>query len=126
NDALRDELKDRAEVVVFGEDVGFAGGIFGCTRNLQREFGEQRVFDTPIAEASILGAAVGASMSGLKPVVEIMWMDFLLVALDQLVNQAANVRYITRGQSSSPMVVRLQQGATPGSCAQHSQCLEAF
>lgn len=126
NEALRDELAERPEVVVFGEDVGFAGGIFGCTRNLQREFGDQRVFDTPIAEASILGAAVGASMCGLRPVAEIMWMDFLLVALDQLVNQAANVRYITQGKSSASMVVRLQQGATPGSCAQHSQCLEAF
>ncbi|WP_128948280.1 alpha-ketoacid dehydrogenase subunit alpha/beta [Bradyrhizobium nanningense] len=126
NEALRDELKERPEVVVFGEDVGFAGGIFGCTRNLQREFGERRVFDTPIAEASILGAAVGASMCGFRPVAEIMWMDFLLVALDQLVNQAANVRYITQGKSSAPMVVRLQQGATPGSCAQQSQCLEAF
>ncbi|UPJ26390.1 alpha-ketoacid dehydrogenase subunit alpha/beta [Bradyrhizobium sp. CW1] len=126
NDALRDELTERPEVLVFGEDVGFAGGIFGCTRNLQREFGEERVFDTPIAEASILGAAVGASMCGLRPVAEIMWMDFLLVALDQLVNQAANVRYVTQGKDSAPMVVRLQQGATPGSCAQHSQCLEAF
>ncbi|MGY3078153.1 2-oxoisovalerate dehydrogenase E1 component [Bradyrhizobium sp. LM6.10] len=126
NEALRDELNERPEVLVFGEDVGFAGGIFGCTRNLQREFGEDRVFDTPIAEASILGAAVGASMCGLRPVAEIMWMDFLLVALDQLVNQAANVRYVTQGKSSAPMVVRLQQGATPGSCAQHSQCLEAF
>lgn len=126
NQALRDELTERPEVVVFGEDVGFAGGIFGCTRDLQREFGEQRVFDTPIAEASILGAAVGASICGLRPVAEIMWMDFLLVALDQLVNQAANVRYVTQGKSSAAMVVRLQQGATPGSCAQHSQCLEAF
>lgn len=126
NEALRIELTERLEVVVFGEDVGHAGGIFGCTRNLQREFGEARVFDTPIAEASILGAAVGAAMSGMKPVAEIMWMDFLMVAMDQLVNQAANVRYVSRGTSTVPMVMRVQQGATPGSCSQHSQSLEAM
>jgi 2-oxoisovalerate dehydrogenase E1 component len=84
------------------------------------------VFDTPIAEASILGAAVGAAMTGMRPVVEIMWSDFLMVAFDQLVNQAANVRYISRGQVTAPMVVRMQQGITPGSCAQHSQSLEAL
>lgn len=126
NEALRAELTARPEVVVFGEDVGHAGGIFGCSRNLQREFGEERVFDTPIAEASILGAAVGASMSGLKPVAEIMWMDFLMVAMDQLVNQAANIRYVSQGTATAPMVMRVQQGATPGSCSQHSQSLEAL
>lgn len=126
NEALRAELAARPATRVFGEDVGHAGGIFGCTRNLQREFGENRVFDTPIAEASILGAAVGAAMSGLRPVAEIMWMDFLMVAMDQLVNQAANVRYVSRGAASAPMVVRVQQGATPGSCSQHSQSLEAL
>lgn len=126
NEALRAELTSRSEVVVFGEDVGHAGGIFGCTRNLQREFGETRVFDTPIAEAAILGTAVGAALGGMRPVAEIMWMDFMLVALDQLINQAANVRYVTRGKASVPLVVRVQQGATPGSCAQHSQSLEAF
>jgi 2-oxoisovalerate dehydrogenase E1 component len=126
NEALRVELMERPEVVVFGEDVGHAGGIFGCTRNLQREFGEARVFDTPIAEASILGAAVGAAMCGMKPVAEIMWMDFLMVAMDQLVNQAANIRYVSRGAAHVPMVMRVQQGATPGSCSQHSQSLEAM
>jgi 2-oxoisovalerate dehydrogenase E1 component len=126
NEALRAELQSRPEVIVFGEDVGHAGGIFGCTRNLQREFGEARVFDTPIAEAAILGTAVGASLGGMRPVAEIMWMDFMLVALDQLINQAANVRYVTRGKASAPLVVRVQQGATPGSCPQHSQSLEAF
>lgn len=126
NEALRAELTERPEVLVFGEDVGHAGGIFGCSRNLQREFGAARVFDTPIAEAAILGAAVGASIGGMRPVAEIMWMDFILVALDQLINQAANVRYVSRGKLSSPMVVRVQQGVTPGSCSQHSQSLEAF
>lgn len=126
NEALRAELSEKPEVLVFGEDVGHAGGIFGCTRNLQREFGESRVFDTPIAEAAILGTAVGASIEGMRPVAEVMWMDFILVALDQVINQAANVRYVSRGKLSAAMVVRVQQGATPGSCSQHSQSLEAF
>ncbi|MGE5146372.1 MAG: thiamine pyrophosphate-dependent enzyme, partial [Candidatus Eiseniibacteriota bacterium] len=126
NEALRLELERRPELLVYGEDCGGAGGIFGATRNLQREFGEARVFDTPIAEAAILGSAVGAALGGLRPVVEIMWADFMLVALDQIVNQAANIRYVTRGAASAPLVVRTQQGATPGSCAQHSQCLEAL
>jgi 2-oxoisovalerate dehydrogenase E1 component len=126
NLALKLELEERPEVVVFGEDIAVPGGVFGVTRNLQKEFGATRVFDTPIAEAAILGAAVGASMEGLRPVAEIMWADFLLVALDQLVNQAANVRYLSSGRLSAPLVVRCQQGVTPGSCAQHSQSLEAL
>ncbi|WP_432180146.1 alpha-ketoacid dehydrogenase subunit alpha/beta [Streptomyces sp. NBC_00063] len=125
NSALRRELEERPEVVLFGEDIAIPGGTFGVTRNLRKTYGE-RVFDTPIAEAAILGAALGASQEGLRPVVEIMWSDFLLVALDQLVNQAANVRYLSNGQRSAPMVVRMQQGITPGSCAQHSQSIEAL
>ena len=126
NTALKQELQARPEVLVYGEDVGVAGGIFGVTRKLQREFGAERVFDTPISESAILGSAVGAAISGMRPVVEIMWSDFLLVALDQLINQAANIRYVSRSQLEAPMVVRMQQGATPGSCAQHSQSLEAL
>ena len=126
NAALRAELAADPRTRVYGEDCGRSGGVFGATKDLQKQFGEERVFDTPIAESAILGSAVGAALCGLKPIVEIMWSDFLLVALDQLVNQAANVRYITRGKSSVPMVVRMQQGATPGSCAQHSQCIEAL
>jgi 2-oxoisovalerate dehydrogenase E1 component len=126
NAALRAELEARPEVLFYGEDVGVAGGIFGISRGLQEEFGADRVFDTPIAETAILGSAVGAAMAGLRPVVEIMWGDFLLVALDQVVNQAANVRYVSRGALEAPLVVRTQQGVTPGSCAQHSQSLEAF
>jgi 2-oxoisovalerate dehydrogenase E1 component len=126
NRALHDELESRPELLVYGEDVGFPGGIFGCTRGLQNDFGADRVFDTPISESAILGSAIGAAIEGMRPVVEIMWADFMLVALDQLVNQAANVRYITRGERSVPIVVRMQQGATPGSCAQHSQSLEAL
>ena len=126
NRALHDELAARADMIVYGEDVGKSGGVFGISRDLQKKFGAERVFDTPIAESAIMGSAVGAAFEGLRPVVEIMWSDFLLVALDQLVNQAANVRYVTRGERHLPMVVRTQQGATPGSCAQHSQSLEAL
>jgi 2-oxoisovalerate dehydrogenase E1 component len=126
NEALRRELAARPEVLVYGEDVGHAGGIFGVTRALQEDFGERRVFDTPIGETAILGSAVGAALEGMRPVVEVMWGDFLLVALDQLVNQAANVRYVSQGRHAAPLVVRTQQGAVPGSCAQHSQSLEAL
>jgi 2-oxoisovalerate dehydrogenase E1 component len=125
-EALERELDARPETVLFGEDVAIPGGVFGVTRGLRDRFGEQRVFDTPIAEAAILGSAVGAAMDGLRPIVEIMWADFLLVALDQLINQAANVRYLARGERSAPIVVRCQQGVTPGSVAQHSQSLEAL
>lgn len=126
NAALDAELSNRSEVVVYGEDVGVAGGIFGASRGLQKKYGPERVFDTPISESAILGSAVGMSMMGMKPIVEIMWADFSLVALDQLINQAANVRYITQGCSAAPIVVRTQQGTTSGSCAQHSQSLEAL
>jgi 2-oxoisovalerate dehydrogenase E1 component len=126
NEALRRILAEDKSSLVYGEDVGKAGGIFGASRNLQREFGPERVFDTPIAEAAILGSAVGAAMAGMRPIVEIMWGDFLLVALDQIINQAANIRYVTQGRASVPMVIRTQQGATPGSCSQHSQSLEAL
>lgn len=126
NAALRAELNEDDRTLLYGEDVGKSGGIFAAARYLQRDFGADRVFDTPIAENAILGSAVGAALAGAKPIVEIMWADFIFVALDQLINQAANVRYITGGKSHVPLVVRTQQGATPGSCAQHSQSIEAF
>jgi pyruvate/2-oxoglutarate/acetoin dehydrogenase E1 component len=125
NRALRQALSEDPRVLVYGEDVGKPGGVFGVTKGLHREFGT-RVFDTPISEAAILGSAIGAAIVGMRPVVEIMWSDFSLVAFDQLVNQAANVRYISGGEVSAPIVVRTQQGHAPGSCAQHSQCLEAL
>lgn len=125
NRALHRSLSDDARVLVYGEDVGKPGGVFGVTKGLRREFGT-RVFDTPISESAILGSAIGAAMVGIRPVVEIMWADFSLVAFDQLANQAANVRYISGGEVSAPIVVRTQQGHGPGSCAQHSQCLESL
>jgi 2-oxoisovalerate dehydrogenase E1 component len=126
NRALTRELEERDNAVVFGEDIATAGGTFGVTRNLLNRFGDRRVFDTPIAEAAILGAATGSSLEGLLPIVEIMWSDFLFVAFDQIINQVSNVRYISQGKRSAPIVVRMQQGITPGSCAQHSQSIEAL
>lgn len=123
--ALDRALTERPETLLYGEDVAKWGGIFGCTKGLAAKHGD-RVFDTPISEAAILGSAVGAAMLGQRPIVEIMWIDFALVALDQIVNQAANVRYVSRGALTAPLTIRTQQGAMPGSCAQHSQNLEAF
>lgn len=125
NRALHDAMRADPNVVVFGEDVAVPGGVFGATRGLRDAFGA-RAFDTPISESAILGAALGASLRGLRPVVEIMWIDFSLVAVDQLVNQAANVRYVSAGRQQAPMTVRTQQGVLAGSCAQHSQSLEAI
>lgn len=125
NRALRRSLAEDPRVLVYGEDVGKPGGVFGVTKGLHRDFGN-RVFDTPISESAILGSAIGAAMVGMRPIVEIMWSDFSLVAFDQLANQAANVRYVSGGEVSAPIVVRTQQGHTPGACAQHSQCLESL
>lgn len=125
NAALRRVLTEIPETLLYGEDVGKPGGVFGVTRGLRRTFGD-RVFDTPISESAILGSALGAAMLGRRPIVEIMWADFSLVALDQIVNQIANTRYISRGAVGAPLVIRTQAGTAPGACAQHSQCLEAF
>src|SRR5687768_16439461 len=125
NTALRRCLRDIPETLLYGEDVGTPGGVFGVSKNLRKEFGD-RVFDTPISESASLGSGVGAAAFGRRPIVEIMWSDFFLVALDQVVNQAANVRYVSNGEVGAPLTIRTQQGATPGSCAQHSQSLEAF
>lgn len=125
NRALDRALEEDPTTLLFGEDVAIPGGVFGVTKSLYKKYGD-RVFDTPISEAAILGGAVGASLMGRRPIVEIMWADFALVAFDQLVNQAANVRYINRGELSAPMTVRTQQGSGPGACAQHSQNLEAL
>jgi pyruvate/2-oxoglutarate/acetoin dehydrogenase E1 component len=123
--ALRRCLEELPETLFYGEDVAKPGGVFGVTRGLARDF-PQRVFDTPISESAILGSAVGAALVGRRPIVEIMWADFSLVALDQIVNQLANVRYVSRGELTAPVVIRTQQGTLPGACAQHSQSLEAL
>lgn len=123
--ALTDALEGHPEAILYGEDVALPGGVFGVTRGLQKRFGD-RVFDTPISETAMLGAAVGAAMLGRRPIVEIMWMDFMFVAFDQIVNQASNVRYVSDGRLTAPLTIRTQQGNAPGACAQHSQNLEAL
>lgn len=126
NQALIDEMSADPTVVVFGEDVGAAGGSFGVTRGLQAKFGVSRVRDTPISEAAIAGAAVGAAMSGLRPVVEIMFMDFITLAMDALVNQAAKAHFMFGGRFTVPMVLRTPHGGGLSAGPQHSQCLEAW
>jgi pyruvate/2-oxoglutarate/acetoin dehydrogenase E1 component len=125
NEALAWALETYPEAVVFGEDVALPNGPFGASKGLHDRFGP-RVFDTPISESAMIGMALGAAVSGLRPVVEIMYADFLLVAMDQIVNQVANARYVSRGRLVPRLTIRTQQGATPGSCAQHSQSLEAL
>jgi len=118
-------MRRDARVVVVGEDVG-RGGIFGQYRGLQQAFGAARVIDTPISEATILGAAVGMALAGLQPVVEMRVVDFALCAIDELVNQAAKARYMFGGQGRVAMLARLPNGLWSGSAAQHSQSLEAW
>src|ERR1700693_3810589 len=103
NRALADAMEQDSSVVVLGEDVGEAGGPFGVAAALRRGFGAERVRDTPISEAAIVGAAVGAAMTGLRPVVEVMFMDFVGVCLDPILNQAAKLRYMTAGAFSVPV-----------------------
>jgi pyruvate/2-oxoglutarate/acetoin dehydrogenase E1 component len=113
------------QVIVLGEDVG-RGGIFGQYKGLQQRFGEQRVIDTPISEAAILGAGVGMALAGLRPVVEMRVVDFALCAMDEIANQAAKNRYMFGGQGRVPMVVRMPIGIWDASAAQHSQSLESW
>jgi pyruvate/2-oxoglutarate/acetoin dehydrogenase E1 component len=125
-EALRDAMQADDSVILLGEDIGAAGGSFKATRGLQESFGPERVRDTPISEASIVSAAVGAALTGLKPVVEIMFMDFITLAMDALVNQAAKARFMFGGQGSVPMVLRTPHGGGLSAGPQHSQCLEAW
>ncbi|NLC73270.1 MAG: alpha-ketoacid dehydrogenase subunit beta [Ruminococcaceae bacterium] len=129
-EALREGMSIRMRtdpnVVLFGEDVGAFGGCFGVSAGMFAEFGAERVRDTPISEGAIVGCAVGAAATGLRPIAELMFCDFLTVGMDQLVNQAAKMRYMFGGKISMPMVLRLPAGAGTGAAAQHSQSLEAW
>ncbi|OZV12020.1 alpha-ketoacid dehydrogenase subunit beta [Tissierella sp. P1] len=125
-EGMRMKMKEDPNVFIFGEDVGAFGGCFGVTAGLYDEFGAERVKDTPISEGVIIGCAVGAAATGLRPVAELMFIDFLTVGMDQLVNQAAKMRYMFGGKISLPMVVRLPAGAGVQAAAQHSQSLEAW
>jgi pyruvate/2-oxoglutarate/acetoin dehydrogenase E1 component/TPP-dependent pyruvate/acetoin dehydrogenase alpha subunit len=125
-EALREEMNRDPSVFVMGEDVGLYGGAYGATRGLFEEFGPQRVCDTPISEATIGGAAVGAAMAGMRPVAEIMYVDFTPLAMDQIANQGAKNRYMFGGKTVVPMVIRTEGGAGRGIAAHHSQSLEAL
>ncbi|ATN37407.1 alpha-ketoacid dehydrogenase subunit beta (plasmid) [Rhizobium sp. ACO-34A] len=126
NKALQDAMAADPSVILIGEDVAAAGGSFKATRGLHDEFGPDRVFDAPIAEAAITGIAVGAALSGLKPIAEIMFMDFVTLTMDMMVNQAAKARYMFGAQGSVPMVLRTPHGGGLSAGPQHSQCLEAW
>jgi pyruvate/2-oxoglutarate/acetoin dehydrogenase E1 component len=123
--ALADAMRSDPRVIVLGEDVA-EGGPYGATAGLAEEFGRTRVLNTPISEGAVCGAAIGAAQAGLRPVVEIMFIDFITLALDQLVNQAAKAHFMSGGQLTVPMVLRTQGGAGSRSGAQHSQSLEAW
>jgi pyruvate dehydrogenase E1 component beta subunit len=126
NQALREELRRDETVMLMGEDIGVFNGAFKVTQGLLEEFGERRVRDTPISENTIVGMGVGAAMTGLRPVVELMTVNFSLLALDQIVNHAAHIRYMFGGQVKVPLVVRMPQGAGHQLGPTHSHCLEAI
>jgi len=125
-EAMREEMLRDERVFIFGEDVGLYGGAYGATRGLAEEFGEWRVLDTPISEATVGGAAVGAAMAGMRPVAEIMYVDFTPLAMDQIANQGAKNRYMFGGKTSVPMVIRTEGGAGRAIAAHHSQSLESL
>jgi len=125
-EALHEEMARDDKVIILGEDMGKMGNVFGITVGFQEEFGEHRVYDTPISESGFCGMAVGAAMRGIRPVVELMYNDFIAVAADPIVNQAAKMRYMTGGQVTIPMVLRAPMGAGRRNAGQHSQCLENF
>ena len=128
NEALREEMRRDPAVFVMGEDVAVwgGGGIFGVTKGLVEEFGTERVRDTPISEEAIAAVAVGAAATGSRPVAEIMYVDFIGLAMEPIVNQAAKLRYMFGGKAKVPLVIRAQEGAGRGNAAQHSQSLEAW
>jgi len=125
-EALRQEMRRDKNIFLIGEDLGIYGGAFGVTYGLIDEFGEERVRDTPISEAAIAGAALGAAITGMRPVAEIMFMDFTTIAMEQIVNQAAKIKFMFGGKVKVPMVVRTPAGSGTGAAAQHSQSLEAW
>lgn len=126
NAALRSEMAADPSVVLLGEDIGHFGGVYAVTRGLYSEFGPDRVIDTPISEAAMIGMATGAAMNGLRPVVEIMYADFLMVCADQIINQAAKMRYMSGGGYGVPLTIRTQSGGWRGGGAQHTQTVESM
>jgi 2-oxoisovalerate dehydrogenase E1 component beta subunit len=126
NDGLKSEMRDDSSVLVLGEDVGLKGGVFLATEGIQKEFGERRCFDTPLSEDGIIGVAVGMAMNGLRPVAEIQFQDFIFPAFDQIVSEAAKLRYRSGGQYTAPMVIRTPYGGGIRGGLYHSQSGEAY
>lgn len=125
-DVISQEMSRDERVFIMGEDIETLGGVFGCTRDLYKRFGTERVRNTPISEAGFIGAGLGAACAGMRPICELMYMDFTLVAMDQLLNQVAKTRYIFGGNAKIPLVIRGQQGIGRGNAATHSQSLETI
>lgn len=125
-EAMTSAMQENDEVFLMGEDVGVYGGAFGVSRGMVEEFGEDRIVDTPISEAGFVGLGVGAALMGMRPIVEIQFSDFITHTVDQLVNQAAKLRYMFGGEAEVPFVLRTPGGAGTGAAAQHSQSLEAW
>lgn len=126
NEAVRLKMREDPDVFAAGEDIGAYGGVFGTYVGLQEEFGERRVVDTPISEQAIVGLGIGAAVSGLRPIVDLMFMDFICVAMDQIVNQAAKLKYMFGGTARMPLTITTAGGAGLSAAAQHSQSLEAI
>ena len=125
-EAMSQIMKNDERVFLMGEDIGVYGGAFGVTRGMIEEFGPDRIRNTPISEAAIAGTSVGSALTGMRPIMELQFSDFVTIAMDQLVNQAAKIRYMYGGRASVPMVVRAPGGCGTGAAAQHSQSLEAW
>jgi len=125
-EALREEMRRDDRVFILGEDVAVPGGIFKVTQGLLAEFGPERIFDTPLSESAIVGAAVGASLMGMRPVAEVMFADFTTIAMDAIVNHAAKIHYMSGGEVSAPLVVRMAYGAGPKWGSHHTQSVESW
>lgn len=125
-DVIAEEMRRDERVFVMGEDIAAQGGVFGVTRGLIDEFGPNRVRETPISEAGFVGTALGAALTGMRPVVDFMYLDFTYVAMDQILNQVAKLRYMYGGKATIPMVIRGQQGIGRGNAGTHSQSVETF
>lgn len=125
-ETMSQEMRQNPDVFIMGEDIGLYGGAFGVTNGMLEEFGPERVRSTPISEAAISGAAVGAAVTGMRPILELQFSDFITIAMDNIVNQAAKLRYMFGGKGQVPMVVRTPSGSGAGFAAQHSQSLEAW
>lgn len=125
-EAMSQEMRQNDDVFILGEDIGLYGGAFGVTRGMFDEFGPERVRNTPISESAIAGCAVGAALTGMRPILELQFSDFITIAMDQIVNQAAKSRYMFGGKGKVPMVLRTPGGSGTGAAAQHTQSLEAW